>query len=94
MNDIDFIEFFRRAVRGLKPNGVIVLKDNVILDPAVGFCIDLDDNSVCRNIAYSKLLLDLAEIKVLDERPQTNFPEELYPVYMLALVSKQNANFA
>lgn len=93
LNDLDFIQFFQRCIRGLKPNGMIVLKDNAIIDPSTAYCIDLDDNSVCRNLRYSKILFDLADLKIISEEQQKEFPEELYPVFMIALVSKHHPTF-
>ena len=85
---MDFIDFFRRCLKGLKANGIIVVKDNAITDPKLSFCIDRDDSSVCRNLAYIKLLLTRAGLKVVKEKPQRDFPSELYPVYMLALTGE------
>jgi hypothetical protein len=69
------------------------VKDNVILDPSVTYCIDLDDSSVSRNISYSKLLYRLADLKIVSEQQQNDFPEELYPVFMIALTHKDNQIF-
>lgn len=93
LNDIDFVQFFQRCIRGLKPNGVIVLKDNAIIDPSTAYCIDLDDNSVARNLKYTKILFDLSNLKIISEVQQKDFPEELYPVFMIALVAKDHPNF-
>lgn len=30
LHDLDFIAFFRQCVRGLTPDGVVVLKDNTV----------------------------------------------------------------
>eukprot|EP01033_Poteriospumella_lacustris_P002675 gene2675-1940_t len=85
LHDLDFIQFFRRCGRGLKDNGVIVLKDNCIMVETHAFNLDLNDNSVCRNIIYFRLLFELAGMEIVREQLQTDFPEELYPVMMFVL---------
>lgn len=52
LHDLDVISFFRRCAFGLKPNGVIVLKDNLLLDDELTFLWDLADSSVARHIQY------------------------------------------
>lgn len=89
LHDHDFIRFFRRCAKGLKENGLIVLKDNTITDPSLTFCLDLDDNSVARHLEYQKLLFELAGLEVVAEQQQNDFPEELYPVFMIALRAKK-----
>lgn len=84
LHDVDFVNFFRRCLYGLKPNGVIVLKDNLAANYT--FVVDNSDSSVSRSLAYMKMLFEMSGIKVLLEARQTDFPEELYPVIMLALV--------
>ncbi len=49
------------------------------------FNLDLNDNSVCRNIIYFRLLFELAGMEIVREQLQTDFPEELYPVMMFVL---------
>ena len=76
---------------GLTPSGFIILKDNTITDRNLTFSLDLEDNSVARNLEYQKLLFDLAGLEVVQEQLQMDFPEELYPVYMIALRAKSAA---
>jgi protein N-terminal methyltransferase len=88
LHDHDFIRFFRRCAGGLRNNGVIVLKDNTIVDPELAFCLDLQDHSVARHLEYQKLLFEYAGLEIVAEQLQKDFPEELYPVYMIALRPK------
>mmetsp|Transcript_3993 Transcript_3993/g.5544 ORF Transcript_3993/g.5544 Transcript_3993/m.5544 type:complete len:302 (-) Transcript_3993:71-976(-) len=81
--DLDAVRFFRRCAAGLKPGGVVVLKDNTAGDSWV-FVVDRSDSSVSRSLKYIKLLARLAGLQVCEERLQEGFPEELFPVYMLA----------
>lgn len=88
LNDLDFITFFQNCARGLTPQGVIVLKDNVICSDARTYSIDLSDSSVSRHMEYLKILFQLANMTVIAEVQQEDFPGELYPVYMFALRPK------
>ena len=87
LHDLDCIRFFRRCAAGLTPRGLIVLKDNVLLQSEPTFLWDLADSSVARQRKYLKLLLSLAGLQVVLEMQQTNFPEELFPVMMWAISS-------
>mmetsp|Transcript_4065 Transcript_4065/g.6298 ORF Transcript_4065/g.6298 Transcript_4065/m.6298 type:complete len:273 (-) Transcript_4065:121-939(-) len=84
LHDEDFILFFRNCARGLKPNGVIVLKDNCADDWT--FVVDKTDSSVSRSSEYMKILFDFAGLKIALAKKQTDFPTELSSVYMFALV--------
>lgn len=89
LHDLDFIEFFRRCGKGLSENGVIILKDNCIMVETHAFNLDLNDNSVCRNIVYFELLFELAGMEIVTRELQKDFPEELYPVMMFVLRPKR-----
>ncbi len=88
LEDTDFIKFIQRCVSGLAPGGVVVIKDNVIEGADQTFYLDLSDNSVCRHLSYLYALLELSGVQVILEQIQQGFPEELYPVHMLALRAK------
>ena len=131
LHDLDCIRFFRRCAAGLTPHGVIVLKDNILLDEdsdlsaecdSVGgggggggsssssrsssngvdvgggqasggtgsssgltFMWDLADSSVARHLRYMTLILRLAGLNIVLMRRQQDFPEELFPVLMMAI---------
>lgn len=86
LHDLDYINFFRSCVRGLTPNGVVILKDNTV--DGWTFVVDKDDSSVTRCSAYSRVLFELAEVEVLFEERQQEFPADLNPINMFALVPK------
>ena len=46
LHDRDYIDFFRSCVRGLSPDGVVVLKDNTLDEWT--FVVDRADSSVTR----------------------------------------------
>mmetsp|Transcript_11862 Transcript_11862/g.23969 ORF Transcript_11862/g.23969 Transcript_11862/m.23969 type:complete len:324 (+) Transcript_11862:64-1035(+) len=87
LHDLDCIQFFRRCAAGLTENGLIVLKDNVLLQHDLTFLWDKSDSSVARHKKYMKLLLTLAGLQVVQEAFQTDFPEELFPVMLWAITS-------
>jgi len=95
LSDGDLAFFLRRCKRALKPGGVVVLKDNTypsekIPKTAGGgfkhFCVDREDSSVTRSQAYFEACFKASGLEVLKKERQANFPEELYPVYMYALI--------
>ena len=65
--------------------GVIILKDNCT--ESWTFVVDKDDSSVNRSRIYMHTLFVLAGLNVILELQQRDFPEELYPVWMFALVA-------
>jgi protein N-terminal methyltransferase len=83
LHDHDVIAFYRRLARGLKPGGVIILKDNCSTDWT--FVVDTEDNSVARCLPYIRLLINLAGLEIVMEELQTDFPSELYPVTTFAI---------
>lgn len=86
LHDLDFIRFFKRCATGLRPGGVIILKDNCAQNYT--FVVDSDDSSVARCVEYATLLLNLSGLDIILQVQQTDFPKELYPVIMFALVPK------
>ena len=68
----------------------MVLKDNSAGDSWV-FVVDRSDSSVSRSLKYIKLLARLAGLQVCEEKQQEGFPEELFPVYMLAFQPAERA---
>ena len=85
LHDIDFVRFLRRCAAGLRPGGVIVLKDNCIDVITTTFMVDKDDSSINRHIEYIRILVRLAGLNIVHEQRQKDFPEELFPVVMMAL---------
>ena len=83
LHDLDFIQFFRRCSKGLRPGGMIILKDNCAENWT--FVVDKQDSSVARCKEYVRLLLHLAGLNILEELKQNDFPTELYPVIMFAM---------
>ena len=90
LTDTDFVKFLRRCTRGLKPGGVIVIKENV-MNPAtkMAFLVDKDDSSVTRSDELMRAIFENAGLDIILSTKQSNFPEEMLPVITYALVPKQ-----
>ena len=86
LTDEDLEHFFRRMAHGLKPNGVIVVKENVSSSEIVE--LDEEDSSVTRPESLLLEIINNAELKVLKNTKQTHFPKGLYDVKMLCMKPK------
>jgi protein N-terminal methyltransferase len=85
LTDQDYISFFQRCIQGLRTGGVIILKDNC--SERSTFMVDREDSSVARHVDYHQVLFARAGLKVIKVKRQKDFPKELCPVIMFALVS-------
>ncbi|XP_023710769.1 N-terminal Xaa-Pro-Lys N-methyltransferase 1 isoform X2 [Cryptotermes secundus] len=84
LTDEDLIDFLKSCKRGLKPNGIIVVKENLTSSDKVE--VDKEDSSVTRPITLLRILLKQAGLHCIKEQKQNNFPRGLYTVKMFALV--------
>ncbi|XP_036385165.1 N-terminal Xaa-Pro-Lys N-methyltransferase 1 [Megalops cyprinoides] len=82
LTDDHLVEFLRRCRGGLRPDGLIVMKDNVAYE---GVVLDEVDSSVCRDLPLVRELVQQAGLQIVCEERQENFPEEIYQVHTLAL---------
>ena len=82
LTDQHLAEFLRRCKRGLRPNGVIVIKDNMAQE---GVILDDVDSSVCRDLQVGHRISRSAGLSLLAQERQENLPDEIYHVYSLAL---------
>ena len=81
LTDEHLVEFLRRCQGGLKPGGLIIIKDNVAYD---GVVPDEVDSSVCRDLPLVRKLAQQAGLGLVHEEQQLDFPEEIYQVWTLA----------
>lgn len=79
LTDDDFVEFYARCKRALRPGGLFVLKENTC---SKGFVVDKDDSSLTRSHQYFLELFARCGLTVLKTATQKNFPKELFPVRM------------
>ncbi|GAB1286197.1 N-terminal Xaa-Pro-Lys N-methyltransferase 1 [Apodemus speciosus] len=82
LTDQHLAEFLRRCKRGLRPNGIIVIKDNMAQE---GVILDDVDSSVCRDLEVVRRIIRTAGLSLLAEERQENLPDEIYHVYSFAL---------
>ena len=82
LTDSDVIMFLKRCKNMLKPNGIIVVKENMLLD---GFSIDENYNLINRNYNDFKKIFYLSGLTILYEENQKDFPSYLTKVHMFAL---------
>ena len=83
LTDDHLIDFFKRCMKGLKPNGVLVVKENLTSGDEVEK--DDEDSSVTRPEKLVKSIFDSAGLKILLELRQQKMPKGLYPVKMFVL---------
>ncbi|MBN3280571.1 NTM1A methyltransferase, partial [Polyodon spathula] len=74
--------FLRRCRAGLRPHGMVCIKDNVAHE---GVVMDEVDSSVCRDLSALRRIIREAGFSVVAEERQEGFPEEIYQVQTLAL---------
>lgn len=82
LTDEDLVRFLRQCCKCLLPGGLIGLKDNVVRS---GFLIDKDDSSIMRSDKYLKHLFSKAQVEVIREIKQLDFPRDVFPVRIYAL---------
>ncbi|XP_054249422.1 N-terminal Xaa-Pro-Lys N-methyltransferase 1 isoform X2 [Indicator indicator] len=82
LTDNHLSDFLRRCRAGLRPNGIVVIKDNTAQE---GVIMDDVDSSVCRELAVVRRLIRSAGLRLLAEERQENFPDEIYHVYTFAM---------
>lgn len=82
LTDEHLVEFLRRCRDALRPDGLVVIKDNVSYE---GVVPDEVDSSVCRDLGIVHRLVGRAGLRVVHEEQQLDFPKEIYQVHMLAL---------
>ena len=83
LTDDHLVDFFKRCVKGLKSNGVLVVKENLTSGNEVE--MDEEDSSVTRPEELVKTIFRRAGLKILLELKQQKMPKGLYPVKMFVL---------
>jgi protein N-terminal methyltransferase len=78
------IDFYSR--KGLKANGVIVVKENMTSSGEVE--LDEADSSVTRPESHLREIFEKSDLVVFREMQQLKFPKEIYQVKMFGLRPK------
>ncbi|KAA0192255.1 hypothetical protein HAZT_HAZT008941 [Hyalella azteca] len=95
LRDDDLVAFFRRMSNSLKPNGVIVVKENFSSDAddsSAEVIHDEADSSVTRPMALFLQLTSKAGLTLVRLVQQKKFPRQLFKVYMLVLKPEKKDN--
>ncbi|KAG9351129.1 hypothetical protein JZ751_025019, partial [Albula glossodonta] len=82
LTDKDLMEFLTRCKASLKPNGVIIIKDNMARQ---GCRLDPIDSSIIRHLDIMKSIIVKAGLEILGVEKQEGFPEQIVPVWMIAM---------
>ncbi|KAG5276267.1 hypothetical protein AALO_G00129950 [Alosa alosa] len=82
LTDKDLMDFLVRCKASLRPNGVIVIKDNMARQ---GCKLDPVDSSIIRHLDIMKGIIQKAGLEVLDVVKQEGFPEVMVPIWMIAM---------
>lgn len=77
------VNFFKRCQKGLAPNGIMVVKENVSGTKDTEFD-DLDSSFTRSKESYVQAIKD-SGFTILKEEKQKGFPKGLYGVFMFAL---------
>eukprot|EP00096_Caligus_rogercresseyi_P003800 TRINITY_DN1745_c0_g1_i1.p1 TRINITY_DN1745_c0_g1~~TRINITY_DN1745_c0_g1_i1.p1 ORF type:complete len:229 (-),score=47.87 TRINITY_DN1745_c0_g1_i1:2-688(-) len=83
----DLVKFFNRCKKSLRPNGLIVVKENLTSSGVSE--VDQEDGSITRPEEELLSIFQKAGLVLIKEMTQRLFPKELYPVKMFALRPKQ-----
>lgn len=82
LTDKDLMEFLIRCKASLRPNGIIVIKDNMARQ---GCKLDPNDSSIIRHLDIMKGIIEKAGLEILDVEKQEGFPEVMVPIWMIAM---------
>ena len=76
------MRFLFRCKKSLRPNGVIILKDNMARQ---GCKLDPIDSSISRHLDIMRDIIRKAGLEVLQVEKQEGLPEVIMPVWMIAM---------
>lgn len=76
------MNFLMRCKKSLRPNGVIIMKDNMARQ---GCKLDPIDSSISRHLDIMKNIITTAGLEILAIEHQDGFPEVIMPVWMVAM---------
>ena len=82
LTDKDLMKFLMRCKKSLRPNGVIIMKENMARK---GSKLDPIDSSLTRHLDIMKNIIFKAGLEVLAVEKQDGFPDAIVPVWMVAM---------
>ncbi len=81
LTDNDLVDFFKRCKLALKPNGLIILKENLAQEKPE---FDESDSSWTRTRQSYINIIHKAGLHLIKDEKQRKFPSELYEVRLFA----------
>ncbi|XP_015785197.1 N-terminal Xaa-Pro-Lys N-methyltransferase 1-A [Tetranychus urticae] len=87
LTDTHFIDFLLKCRQILKPDGLIIIKDNHTSSDEIDD--DMNDSSVTRPHWLYKDIFTKAGLNLISEKRQYQFPKGLYPVRMFAMKAEK-----
>lgn len=82
LTDKDLMNFLIHCKKSLRPNGVIIIKDNMARQ---GCKLDPIDSSISRHLDIMRSIITKAGLEVLAVEKQDGFPDSIMPVWMIAM---------
>lgn len=82
LTDKDLLKFLISCKRSLRPNGVIIVKDNMARQ---GCKLDPIDSSISRHLDIMKGIVAMSGLEVLAVERQDGFPDIVMPIWMIAM---------
>ncbi|EWS73135.1 AdoMet-dependent proline di-methyltransferase (macronuclear) [Tetrahymena thermophila SB210] len=82
IKDDDYVRFLQKCSNSLSQDGFIIVKENISEE---GFILDSQDYSITRSDSMYKQLFSKANLDIILEKKQPEFPDELFDVKMYAL---------
>ena len=83
ISDEDMIDVLQRFQKSLRPNGYIVIKDNVCV--RTEFVVDDEDGSVTRSSRLFEEIFLKAGVELIQSKKEKGFPKDLYPLQYFVL---------
>eukprot|EP00929_Paragymnodinium_shiwhaense_P029392 TRINITY_DN16850_c0_g1_i1.p1 TRINITY_DN16850_c0_g1~~TRINITY_DN16850_c0_g1_i1.p1 ORF type:complete len:257 (+),score=54.65 TRINITY_DN16850_c0_g1_i1:85-855(+) len=80
--DDDLLRFLERCRQALRPNGIVCMKENVVIDG--NWVVDREDNSIMRTDEQYRDIFKRAGFELWHELRQACWPPDLFPVMMYA----------
>ncbi|XP_061593297.1 N-terminal Xaa-Pro-Lys N-methyltransferase 2 [Cololabis saira] len=82
LTDKDLMNFLFLCKKSLRPDGVIIMKDNMARQ---GCKLDPIDSSIGRHLDIMRCIIAKAGLEILAVEKQEGFPEGIMPVWMIAM---------
>ena len=86
LTDKDLVTYLKKCADHLGEKGFIFVKENCLVEDRIA--IDEEDNGVTRSDKRYQALFKEAGMKICCAVRQTNWPKDLYPIFMYVLTKR------